>query len=355
MATKTPKMVMTILLDVCIISQKSQMKISAKTKNNVPEHTAKDAKLPDGSFVSNMGKQSVCTKIWRYRHFYLFISPFFIFFVLFGLYPLVFSLYLSFAQWNGLNELRLVGLSNFVNVFTDEYFYISLWNTIVIGLLYIPPMFIGSFILAIILNLSWLKFRGFFRAAVFLPCVTPMVVVAIVFHLLYGQETGLLNFLIGKMSNLLPGIELKSIPWLVSEKWSKLSIAILLVWRWTGYNMVLMLAGLQGISKEYYEAAKIDGAGILKQLWYITLPLMRPTFVFCSITSLIGTVYMFDEIFVLTQGGPGSSSTNFGLYLFNKSFNEFKFGQASCMAYVVSLIVFLSSLLILKLRRTDAE
>ena len=301
------------------------------------------------------GKRSLLSKIWQYRHFYLFISPFFILFAVFGLYPLVFSLYLSFVEWDGLGARKWVGLSNFTNMFYDDIFFRSLWNTIVIGIMHIPPMFIGAFLFALLLNASWLKFRGLFRAAFFLPCVTPMVVIAIVFGLLYGQDTGFLNYLITQIGALFPWLHLKPVPWLVSEQWSKPSIAVLLVWRWTGYNMVLMLAGLQGISQEYYEAAKIDGASALQRMWYITLPLMRPIFVFCGIMSLIGTVFMFDEVFVLTQGGPGISSTNFGLYLFNTSFNEFRFGRASCMAYTVALLVFIVSLMILKFRKSATE
>jgi len=301
------------------------------------------------------GKRSLLSKIWQYRHFYLFISPFFILFAVFGLYPLVFSLYLSFVEWDGLGARKWVGLSNFTNMFYDDIFFRSLWNTIVIGIMHIPPMFIGAFLFALLLNASWLKFRGLFRAAFFLPCVTPMVVIAIVFGLLYGQDTGFLNYLITQIGALFPWLHLKPVPWLVSEQWSKPSIAVLLVWRWTGYNMVLMLAGLQGISQEYYEAAKIDGAGALQRMWYITLPLMRPIFVFCGIMSLIGTVFMFDEIFVLTQGGPGISSANFGLYLFSTSFNEFRFGRASAMAYTVALVVLVFSLVILKFRKSATE
>jgi ABC-type sugar transport system permease subunit len=282
-------------------------------------------------------------RVWRYRHFYLFISPFFVLFAVFGLYPLLFSLCLAFVKWDGLTSMQWVGLGNFYNMLHDEILLTSLWNTLAIGLMYVPPMFIGAFLFAVMLNSSWLKLRSVFRAAFFLPVVTPMVVVSIVFILLYGQEKGLLNYLVTELG-------FKPFPWLVSENWSKPSIAVLLVWRWTGYNMVLMLAGLQGISTEYYEAARIDGAGAFQRLWYITLPLMRPVFVFCSIMSLIGTVYMFDEVFVLTQGGPGTSSTNFGLYLFNTSFTDFKFGYASSMAYVVAFFVFLGSLLIMKLR-----
>jgi len=305
--------------------------------------------------MSAAGKKTLLSKIWQYRHFYLFISPFFILFAVFGLYPLVFSLYLSFVEWDGLGARKWVGLSNFTNMFYDDIFFRSLWNTIVIGIMHIPPMFIGAFLFALLLNASWLKFRGLFRAAFFLPCVTPMVVIAIVFGLLYGQDTGFLNYLITQIGALFPRLHLKPVPWLVSEQWSKPSIAVLLVWRWTGYNMVLMLAGLQGISQEYYEAAKIDGAGVLQRMWYITLPLMRPIFVFCGIMSLIGTVFMFDEVFVLTQGGPGISSTNFGLYLFNTSFNDFRFGRASSMAYTVALLVLILSLVILKFRKSATK
>ncbi len=291
---------------------------------------------------------SLLHRIWAHRHFYLFISPFFLLFAVFGLYPLMFSFSLSCVQWDGLTPMTWVGLGNFQNMFHDEILLTSLWNTLIIGLLYVPPMFIGAFVFALLLNSAWLRCRGLFRAAFFLPVVTPMVVVAIVFGLLYGQEMGLLNYLAVKLG-------FARIPWIVSEEWSKISVSVLLVWRWTGYNMVLMLAGLQGISNEYYEAARIDGANAIQRMWHITIPLMRPVFIFCSIMSLIGTVYMFDEVFVMTQGGPGTSTTNFGLYLFNVSFTDFKFGYASSMAYTIAFFVFLASLLILRLRKSGTE
>jgi ABC-type sugar transport system permease subunit len=260
---------------------------------------------------------------------------------------------LSFAKWDGLTEMKWVGLENFATMLHDDILYTSLWNTVVIGLMYVPPMFIGAFLFAMALNTTWLRLRAMFRAIFFLPVVTPMVVVAIVFVLLYEQEKGLLNFLLIKLGAWFPWTGLGPVPWLTSEQWSKPAIAVLLVWRWTGYNMVLMLAGLQGISPEYYEAAHIEGATAWQRTWHITLPLMRPVLVFCSIMSLIGTVYMFDEVFVLTNGGPGVSSTNFGLYLFNTSFTDFKFGYASSMAYTVAFFVFIGSLLIMRLRRKD--
>jgi ABC-type sugar transport system permease subunit len=285
-------------------------------------------------------------EVRRYRHFYLFVSPFFILFAVFGLYPLLFSLYLSFVKWDGMTDQVWVGLGNFVAMADDEVLWKSLWNTLVIGLLYVPPMMVLAFLFAQALNLQWLKMRALFRAALFLPCVTPMVVIAIVFGLFFSLEQGVLNYLLGFVG-------IKPIPWVSSEEWSKVSVAILVLWRWTGYNMILMLAGLQGISDEYYEAAAIDGAGSWARTRHITLPLMRPTFRFCGILSLLGTVYMFDEIFILTQGQPGTSSTNFGLYLFNVSFNDFKFGYASCIAYSVAAVVFILALLLN--RRSRAE
>ena len=294
-------------------------------------------------------------RLWRHRHFYLFISPFFLLFAVFGLYPLLFSLYLGFVKWDGLTDSVFVGFENFKTLFLDDAFYVALWNTVVIGALHVPPMFVLAFLFAHVLNARGLRLRAFFRVSVFLPCVTPMVVIAIVFSLLYSSEAGLFNFLLKTLTALLPWGPIPPIPWIESEAWSKIAVSILLVWRWTGYNMVLMLAGLQGIPGQYYEAATIDGATRWQQMWRITLPIMRPTFVFCGIMSLIGTVYMFDEVFVLTRGGPGMSSTNFGLYLFNLAFTDFRFGYASSAAYTVALVVFVLSLGILRWRRPATE
>ena len=287
---------------------------------------------------------SIWGDVKRHRHFYYFVAPFFALFAVFGLYPLAFSLYLSFVKWDGLTPMRWVGLANFHVMLDDEILLTSLWNTLIIGLLYVPPMLALAFLLAVALNNSWLRARALFRASIFLPCVTPMVVIAIVFGLLLSSERGLLNYALGAVG--VPPVE-----WLTDARWSKVSVALLVLWRWTGYNMVLMLAGLQGISPDYYEAAAVDGATRRRQLWHVTLPLMRPTIAFCLTLSLIGTVYMFDEPFVLTRGGPGTSSTNFGLYLFNMSFTEFRFGYASCVAYSVSLGVLVVSLVLNRFRQ----
>ena len=290
-------------------------------------------------------KESRRRELWRYRHFYLFVAPFFVLFAVFGLYPLLFSLYLSFVQWDGMTQMHWVGLANFRAMLDDEILWRALQNTLIIGLLYVPPMLIFAFGFAQVLNTQWLKQRAFYRAAFFLPCVTPMAVIAVVFGLIFSAEKGVLNYALLKVNALLPFLHLSPVPWLTSEAWSKVAVAILVAWRWTGYNMVLMLAGLQGIPGDYYEAAEVDGANPFQRMRHITLPLMRPTFRFCGLLSLLGTIYMFDEIFVLTTGGPGTSSTNIGLYLFNVSFNDFRFGYASCVGYSVAFVVFAATLL----------
>jgi ABC-type sugar transport system permease subunit len=289
-------------------------------------------------------RTSIVRQIAAHRHFYWFVSPFFLLYAVLGLYPLVFSFAISFSRWDGLSELRWTGLANLNMMMQDELFRTAIWNTLVLGLLYVPPMLLGAFAIAVLLDSATLRFRAAFRVAMFVPVIVPMVVVAVVFHILLDFENGLLNF-------LLRAVSLPPVPWLLSEAWAKPALAILLVWRWTGYNMVLMLASLQSIPRELYEAARIDGANSLRCLWHITLPQMRPAFVFCIIMSLIGTVYLFDEIFVLTNGGPSVATLNIGLYIFNASFIDFKFGYASTLAYTVALFVFIATLLIFRVQQ----
>jgi ABC-type sugar transport system permease subunit len=318
---------------------------------NSPQSSAGPAQAPFG-MATRFRRLGV--RMWYYRYFYLFISPFFIIFAVFGLYPLLFSLYLSFLSWDGLTEPVWVGLENFRALFQDRLFFISLWNTLILGLLYVPPMLVLAFIFALLLNQPWLKLRAVWRATVFVPVITPAVVVAIVFGLMFGTEFGIFNQIIKSVGGWF-GLSPSGVPWLESERWSKPSLAILLVWRWTGYNMVIMLAGLQGIDRSLYEAARIDGASRLQQLLHVTIPHMRPTFVFVTIMSLIGTVYLFDEVFVMTQGGPGVSSTTFGLFLFDEAFGNFRFGYASAAAYVVAFVVFILTLLIFRTNRSHNE
>jgi lactose/L-arabinose transport system permease protein len=183
-----------------------------------------------------------------------------------------------------------------------------------------------------------------------------MVVIALVFYVIFSSEQGVMNSALLGLNHVLPFLHLKPLGWLTTEQWSKVSVSILVVWRWTGYNMVLMLAGLQGIPTEYFEAASIDGAGAFARMRHVTWPLLQPTFRFCLLLSLLGTLFMFDEPFVLTNGGgPGTSSMTFGLYLFNESFANFKFGYASCVAYSVAAATFIVSLAVRRLNERSLQ
>lgn len=287
---------------------------------------------------------SLASRVYRARHFYFFISPFFISFAILGLWPLLFSLYLAFVRWDGLTPAVNVGIGNFQMLWDDDQFWRSIVNTAVLFVMYVPPMLVLAFLLAVGLNGPITKLRGFFRAAVFLPCVTPIVVVAIVFSIFCTYDNGLFNFLLNKVG-------LPKVGWQQDPLWTRVTIALLLVWRWTGYNMVFMLAGLQGISGDVYEAARIDGASRWQTLTRITLPLMSPTFVFCTIMSLLGTVYMFEEVLLVDRNG---SAQNIGVLLFNNSFSWFKFGYASAMAYVVAVVVFTLTMIVRRFQKEDA-
>lgn len=288
---------------------------------------------------------TLAERIWRHRHFYAFVSPFFISFAVLGLWPLIYSLYLSFVKWDSLTPPTFVGLANFRTLLSDGEFWSAIANTAYLFLMYVPPMLLLAFLLAVALNGPVTRGRAFFRAAVFVPCVTPIVVVAVVFSLFTTPEGGLFNWILRKLPLVDP------VDWQGTPLWTRISISLLLIWRWTGYNMVFMLAGLQGISADVYEAARIDGASRWQTLTRITLPLMKGTFAFCAIMSLLGTVYMFEEVLLVDRNG---SAQNLGVLLFNNSFSRFKFGYASAMGYTVGVLVFVLTLLIRRAQREEA-
>jgi cellobiose transport system permease protein len=300
-----------------------------------------------------MSTASLGTRVWRNKHFYLFVSPFFVSFALFGLYPLLASLHYSTLDWDGIGVPREIGLANYRRLAGDSQFWQAILNTLLIFAFHVPVMLVLSFLLAVCLNGPVTRFRALFRASIFVPVVTPVVVVAIVFSLIYQPSAGLLNwFLRALLEPFAPAFT--GLAWRDNGYLFRVSVSILLIWRWTGYNMVLMLAGLQGIPHEVYEAARIDGASRWQILTRVTLPLMWPTFVFCGIMSLLGTFYAFDEIFMLVTDGSRVQGRNIGLLLFEESFMKFNFGYASAMAYTVAAMIIAVSVLILRVTRKAA-
>lgn len=270
---------------------------------------------------------------------YYFIAPAVLMFSLFTVYPFLRTIMLSFYKfergsyiWNG--------AANYVRLFSDGVFYKALSNTFIYLAFQVPVMTGLSLVLAVLMNSKILKWKSQFRIAYFLPSVTEMVAYSIIFSL-FLSDKGLLNY-------ILSIVGIKEIPWLIHPFWAKASIMLALTWRWTGYNMVIMLAGLQGIPNTLYEAAEIDGATKLQQFRYITIPQMKPIMLFSMLMSTIGTINLFSEPFILTKGGPSNSTISLGLYLYNQGFMNLNFGYASAISCVLLVLTALMSFLQMK-------
>lgn len=226
---------------------------------------------------------------------YVFIAPAIILFLLFTGYPIVYSLVLSFTtNVEGVNTFA--GFENYIRLFQDSLFYESLFNTFIILIFQVPIMIMLAVILANVLHSGIHRFKGVLRVAFFTPTVTSLVAAAVIFLLILNQDFGILNFILQSM-----GID--RIPWLNDPFWAKVSLIMVTIWRWTGYNMIIILAGLQVIPKDLYEAASIDGATPLRKFFSITLPQLKPVLLFAFVMSTIGTFQLFDEAFNLTDGG----------------------------------------------------
>ena len=277
---------------------------------------------------------------------YLFIAPAVLLFAVFMIYPIISSLLLSFQVREG-GDFVFAGLENYGRLFQDRLFYKALLNTFIILIAQVPIMLVLALFLAVLLNSGLGRLTGVFRVAFFLPAVTSLVAASIVFLILLNQDFGLVNYLLG-----LVGID--PLPWLNNGFWAKVSIILITTWRWTGYNMVIYLAGLQGIPEELYEAAAVDGAGTWRKFISITIPQLRPVILFTVVLSTIGTLQLFDEPYVLTEGGPNNATLTIVMYLYQNGFQFFDFGYASAVAYV--LVVLIAALSYLQIRFTrEAE
>ena len=225
-----------------------------------------------------------------------------------------------------------VGLSQYRRLLEDPLVGKSLLNIAMILGLQVPVMLALALVLAVALNASWLRLRGGLRAAYFLPAVTTLVAYAVVFRVLLRTDGGALNQLLGVVG-------LGPVDWLNQPVWARIALMASLTWRWTGYNMIILLAGLQAIPRELTEAAAMDGAGRVRTFWHVTIPQLRPVLLFCMVTSTIGTLQLFDESYVLTDGGPDNATLTPVLYLYRVAFRNLDFGYASAIAWLVVAII----------------
>lgn len=259
-----------------------------------------------------------------------FVLPATLLLVFFFAYPLGASLWQSLFRTEA-GVTTFVGLGQYARLFADPLVAKSLFNAALILVIQVPLMIGLAVGLAYLLNQSWLRFRSGFRLLTFLPAVTTLVAYAVVFRVLLATDGGAVNQMLG-----LVGIA--PIDWLNSEWWARVAVIAAVTWRWTGYNMVIILAGLQSIPPELYEAARVDGAGRWQTFWHIVLPQLRPVLIFTGITSTIGALQLFDENFILTGGGPSDATLTPVLYLYKVGFRQFDFGYASAIAWMLVLL-----------------
>ena len=268
---------------------------------------------------------------WRWRRRaapYLFLLPALLLFLVFMAYPILSSLGLSFVG----QRTGDLDLSNYSRLLNDTTFRKALTNTIFLLAFQVPLQLGLAMVLAVLLNSAVVKFRSGFRMIYFLPAITALFAVALIFKLLLNDEKGLINY-------VLNGLGLPTVQWLSSAWPAKLSLIMAITWRWTGYNMVIYLASLQSIPTELYEAAELDGASVIDRFWYVTLPLMRPTILLTTVLSTIGTMQIFDEPFLLTRNGPSNETLSVATLLYRTAFQGAEFNYASAIAYAMVLII----------------
>jgi multiple sugar transport system permease protein len=276
----------------------------------------------------------------------LFVAPNLAAVAVFMLFPLGFSLYMSFQRWDVFRPPKFVGLKNFEDLFnSDPLFLIAIRNTAVFTLGTVVPTILISLVVAAVLNRK-VKGIGIFRTIVFLPLAISSVVMAVVWQFVFNTDNGLLNIMLG-------WVGIGPVPWLVEPRWAMVSLCIVSVWRSVPFATVILLAAMQGVSETVYEAARIDGAGEIRQFAFITVPLIRGAMSFVVVISIIHAFQAFDMVYVLNgaNGGPETGTYVLGIMLFQHAFSFLEFGYASALAWVMFAILLVVTVLQLRITR----
>ncbi|MBI5255245.1 MAG: sugar ABC transporter permease [Burkholderiales bacterium] len=270
---------------------------------------------------------------------YLFIAPFFALFAVFGLFPLLFSIWLSLHQWeaaSGLAAMRWVGLENYVFAITDPWFRKSLWNTLWFAIVSGVPQHLVALPLAFFIHTTLKRSRNLVVGAYFVPYITSSVAIALIFSTLFSKDFGVINALLGVLQ---PGSA--PIDWLGDARFAKPAVAFVVFWRYLGWNLVLYLSALQVIDHSLYEAATLDGASRWQQFRHITLPLLRPMMFFAITLTIIGNLQLFEEPFILidADSGVASSVMTTAMFMYRMAFSDGDFGTASAVSWLLFLVI----------------
>ncbi|RRJ64910.1 sugar ABC transporter permease [Paenibacillus oralis] len=284
---------------------------------------------------------------------YLFVAPTLILLALFSLLPIAIALVISFTDMDmaGLadySSISFIGFDNYKEVLLDPSFQKAIFNTLFYVIIGVPLVIVISLTVALLINFGKARIFKAFRVIFYMPSVTNVVAVAVVWSYLYNPSLGLLNY-------ILTSLGLGPVPWLQDPVMAKISLIILAVWRAIGLNMIIFIAAIKGISKTYYEAAQIDGASAWRQTWSITIPLLRFAIFFVSMTTMIGWLQFFEEPFVMTNGGPLDGTLSVALFIYNNGFQFSKFGYAAAGSFILFFAIILVTLVQFKLQNKEAD
>lgn len=276
------------------------------------------------------------------RQAWIFIIPSLLLIITFVFYPMIQAFITSFQTGTGTN-LSVNGIDNYKRLLTDTTFRKALFNTLLYLVVQVPIMIILALIISSMLNNKNLKLKGFYRTAIFLPCVTSLVAYSIIFKSLFAAD-GFVNAILMKVHLIS-----EPISWITDPVWARILIIVAITWRWVGYNMVFYLSGLQSVDDAVYEAADIDGASAFQKFKSITLPMLRPIIIFTTINSTIGTLQLFDESKNITDGGPANATITISHYIYNLLFKYSPdFGYAAAVSYVIVIMIVVLSFIQMK-------
>jgi putative chitobiose transport system permease protein len=272
-----------------------------------------------------------------------FMTPGLLLLAVFVFWPIIYSIPLALTDYSVISDTHYVGLANFEAAFKDRNFLISIWNSLVYVLI-VPFLQIFSILMAVLVN-SRIPAIKIFRTTYYIPVVTSMVAVALIWSWLLGNNS-VVNYLLIKI-----GIISREIHWLSDSNLALYVLMFITMWKGLGYYMMLYLAGLQNIPQDLYQAARVDGASRWRLIVHITLPLLRPYILFCTLISLMAAIRVFDEVYVLTKGGPGTATLTSSLYIFQKGMEQFNFGYASALGLIVGAVIAVFSIIVFRFNR----
>src|SRR5690625_5037298 len=283
----------------------------------------------------------------------IFIGPAVLVLFVFSVIPILIALGISFtdmdliglADWS---SIQFSGIDNYIDLFTDSRFISSIFNTLFYALIGVPLVIVCSLSIALLLNYGTSKLFSFFRMVYFMPTITNIVAIAVIWGYLYNTDYGLFNYLLSL-------INVNEVPWLDDALMAKISLIILAVWKGIGINMIIYLAALQAIPRMYYEAADMDGATRWQQLLHITIPMLSYATFFVSVTTIIAWLQFFEEPFVMTNGGPSDGTMPMALFIYQKGFQSNEFGYAAAASVVLFMIIIVVTLMQFKFRKTENE